>query len=368
MKKTLILFATVLTSFATFAQAELTNAFNANKEGNFEEALSFINQASSNPKATAKEKYWRFRGDIYMNIAMDSVLSMKYTNSFNEGVASYTKALEMSEDWKEEIYSKLYQSRIVQVNKAVKYYELKQYDLAGNEFMKSAKISTFLKQQDSIVGADAFNSGRCFLLAKNPLCVDSYKQCIDLKHNSFQSYVDIFSFYKQTGDSISEYNYIKEARNAFPEDANLRLIEADYYLRLKQYGEVNSLFRDIVKANPNDDVIIYQWGCVYEKLDSIGKAMECYEKALLLNPKSKDALYNKSRLLLFEGRDFARNCDNKRGEPFVKCMEESKVKFLKLSNDYLLLLEMFPEDEQVKKILQECYRKSGQPEKATELK
>ena len=93
MKKTFILFATVLTSFATFAQAELTNAFRANEDKNYEEALNYINQASSNPKATSKEKYWRYRGDIYMNIATDSVLSMKYANSFNEAIASYTKAL-----------------------------------------------------------------------------------------------------------------------------------------------------------------------------------------------------------------------------------------------------------------------------------
>ena len=98
MKKTLILFATVLASLTTFAQAELTNAYNANKDGNFEEALNYINQAASNPKAIGKEKYWRFRGDIYMNIAMDSVLSMKYASSFNEAVVSYTKALELSKD------------------------------------------------------------------------------------------------------------------------------------------------------------------------------------------------------------------------------------------------------------------------------
>jgi hypothetical protein len=55
MKKTLILFATVLASLTTFAQAELTNAYNANKDGNFEEALNYINQAASNPKATGKE-------------------------------------------------------------------------------------------------------------------------------------------------------------------------------------------------------------------------------------------------------------------------------------------------------------------------
>jgi tetratricopeptide (TPR) repeat protein len=303
-----------------------------------------------------------------MNIATDSILSMKYSNSFNEAVTSYNKALEISEDWKEDIYSKLFQTRIVQVNKAVNYYERKQYDLAGNEFMKSAMISSILKQQDSIIGADAFNSGRCFKLALNPLCVPAYKQCIDLKYNAFQSYLDILSFYKQIGDSISEIKYIKEARSVFPEDANLLVVEADYYLRLKQFGEVNTLFRDIVKVNPNDDVIIFQWGVVYEKLDSIGKAMECYERALVINPQNKDALYNKCRLLLFEARDFARNCDNKRGEPYVKCMDELKLKFLKLSDDYLLLYQMFPEDAQVKKILQECYRKSGQPEKATELK
>jgi sensor domain CHASE-containing protein len=92
MKKTLILFATVLTSFTTFAQAELTNAFRANEDKNFEEALNYINQASSNPKASGKEKYWRFRGDIYMNIAMeqteeyiDGHLKNKYGDCFIRG-------------------------------------------------------------------------------------------------------------------------------------------------------------------------------------------------------------------------------------------------------------------------------------------
>ena len=123
MKKTFILFATMLTTFAAFAQAELTSAYNANKEGNYEEALNYISQASTNPKATGKEKYWRFRGDIYMNVAMDSVLSMKYANSFNEAVAAYTKALEMSKDYVMEIGAVVDRARGIEEQKAIAAYK-----------------------------------------------------------------------------------------------------------------------------------------------------------------------------------------------------------------------------------------------------
>jgi tetratricopeptide (TPR) repeat protein len=368
MKKTLILFATILTTFVAFAQSELTNAFNANKEGNFEEALNFINQASSNPKATAKEKYWRFRGDIYMNIATDSVLSMKYPNCFSEAMSSYKQCLAISEDYKEEVLARMWTYRGTQFNKAIKLYENKNFDAAGYLFKETSEICSTLKLQDSIVGGDLFNSGKCFLATKNPLCVDAFLGCVKLKYNSVICYSFLINYYTDNSDNENALKTISLARAEFPNDVNLLITEANYYITTKDFAKVNPLFKDLIKANPGDDIIYYQWGIVYEKLDSIDKSMECYEKALSLNPKNRDAHYNKCRLKLFDARDFARDCDNLRGDPFVKCMAESKVKFAQLSDDYVLLCQMFPEDQQIKKILQECYRKSGQPEKATELK
>ena len=77
MYKTITLMGLAI-CFQTFGQKEVVSAYNANKEGDFASAATYIEQAILNPKANVKNKTWRYRGEIYLNISRDSALFSAY--------------------------------------------------------------------------------------------------------------------------------------------------------------------------------------------------------------------------------------------------------------------------------------------------
>ena len=57
-----------------FAQKDVVSAYNANQDGDYLKAAEFIDQAILDAKANIKNKTWRYRGNIYTNLAADSAL------------------------------------------------------------------------------------------------------------------------------------------------------------------------------------------------------------------------------------------------------------------------------------------------------
>lgn len=68
MKKLVMIATLLVAGMVAQAQPKVTSAYNANKEGKFEAAKGYIDEALVDPKATEKEKFWRYRGNIYSNI------------------------------------------------------------------------------------------------------------------------------------------------------------------------------------------------------------------------------------------------------------------------------------------------------------
>ena len=79
-----------------WAQKEVVSAYNANKEGDYAAAATYIEQAITNPKANVKNKTWRYRGDIYLNISRDSAMFAVYPNALSLAKESFMKARELS--------------------------------------------------------------------------------------------------------------------------------------------------------------------------------------------------------------------------------------------------------------------------------
>ncbi|MEO0403703.1 MAG: hypothetical protein AAF193_02420 [Bacteroidota bacterium] len=82
MKYVLSLVAMMIVA-TSFSQKDVTTAYNLNKEGKYLEAAEYIDRAITQEKAGAKEKTWRYRGDIYMNISQDSTLLIQKPNAIN---------------------------------------------------------------------------------------------------------------------------------------------------------------------------------------------------------------------------------------------------------------------------------------------
>ena len=87
--KQFLLIAGCLFSLVALGQKEVVSAYNANKEGDYREAATYIEQAILIDKAAVKEKVWRYRGEIYLNISSDSTISIEYPQALRTAMESY---------------------------------------------------------------------------------------------------------------------------------------------------------------------------------------------------------------------------------------------------------------------------------------
>jgi tetratricopeptide (TPR) repeat protein len=369
MKKTLILFATILTTFVAFAQSELTNAFNANKEGNFEEALNFINQASSNPKATAKEKYWRFRGDIYMNIATDSVLNMKYANSLNEAVASYTKALELSKDYFQEIGAVVDAVRAAEEQKAIAAYKAGNTCGAAGHYENLIKTSLIFGVTDTVY---VYYGGICHEACGNiDMALANLTKCANLNYQAIDCYTRIGNMLVKAGRKEEALKIIAEARAKFPKNSSILTAEVNIYIEDKDYQKAHDVLIALVEADPKNESVLFVLGVTYEKNNNPVEAEKVYKKALELNPTYFDAHYNLAVMSYNQGVEKFKVCDAippRETARYEACKAETKVVFANAADHFKVCYDQDSTQTSIKKVLQECYRKSGQSEKATDLK
>jgi tetratricopeptide (TPR) repeat protein len=409
MKKTILLFATVLTTLATFAQSELTSAHNANKDGNFEEALKFINEAATNPKATGKEKYWRFRGDIFMNIAMDSVLSMKYANSFNESVASYTKALEMSKDYVMEIGAVVDNARKLEEERARAAYKASNTCGAAGHYDNLIATSKMFGVTDTVY---VYYSGICHESCGNiDQALANFSICANLNYQAADCYSKIANMLVKSGRKEEAIKILGEARAKYPKNSSILTTEVNIYIENKDYSKAHDVLVALAEADPKNESVLFVLGVTYEKNNNPVEAEKVYNRALELNPTYFDAHYNLAVMYYNQGVEKFKVCDAippREAARFDACKAETKGVFAKAAVHFKVCYDITYAEldksikdkyevinseviitdangdktkisleskinqdsnlKQIKKALQECYRKSDQFDKAAELK
>ncbi|MBM3429244.1 MAG: hypothetical protein FJX95_10730, partial [Bacteroidetes bacterium] len=143
MKKLVMMAALLVTGMVAQAQPKVTSAYNANKEGKFEDAKGYIDEALTDPKATEKEKFWRYRGNIYANIVKDSVLFAKYPDAFNICLESFKKQIEIDKrkDYLQDVAQELDIIKATVGQRAEKKYKANDLGVAGDLFLNIAQVS-----------------------------------------------------------------------------------------------------------------------------------------------------------------------------------------------------------------------------------
>jgi hypothetical protein len=85
----------MISAFTAYGQKQVVSAYNANKAGKYADAATYIDEAITVEKAMAKEKTWRYRGEIYLNIAKDTALMAAFPQALWTAKESYIKAREL---------------------------------------------------------------------------------------------------------------------------------------------------------------------------------------------------------------------------------------------------------------------------------
>lgn len=372
MKKSGILLFCLMAAGSAFAQpAKLTSAFNANKDGKYEEAMTYIEEAASDPKVTSKEKYWRYRGDIYFNIAKDAALSAKYPKAIYTSTESYMKGMELDPkgDYANEYRQGLGSAQGLLISQAEVHYNSDNYCSAADEFIMASEISNKFNIVDS---AFIFNAGFCYDKCGNmEKSLEAYKKCGDIGYKVPDVYNYSSEIYLKAGKRDEALKVLADARAKYPKDSNLLRSEVNIYLNEGAYDKAEGLLKSLTEADPNNESIWFVLGVTYEKLKNKEQEEASYKKALEIKPDYYDALFNLGAMYFNDGLEKEKVCieiPTKEKAKYDDCMAGCKTLFVKAIEQLERAYSLKNSDKEVISALKDAYYKGERMEDYAKMK
>lgn len=371
MKKSILFIAILFISGLAIAQADITNAFSANQKGQFEKAVGYIEKAIVHPKGMLKEKTWRYRGDIYLNVALDSVLIDKFPNALLLAKDSYLKAKELDtkKSYWDEDNSGLDKVQKLAANQGYTNYVAGTFDKAGDAYALAANLATSFDIIDTV---SLYNAAISYEKAEmNGKAIEYYNQCADLGHNVPDIYLFISNIQKRMGDDEASIQTIKDARAKHPNSQSLIIEELNYYLTSGRDKEAKENLKLAIEKDPSNKILHFSLGTIHDKLEESEEAEVAYAAAIAIDGDYTDALYNLGALHFNKGVAVIKIAndlppdENKKYTSLVADSEqyfESAMPFLERA------YELTGDDIQIMDTLKNVYARVGADDKYMELK
>ena len=378
MKKTVFLSIAFFGATTAFAQVSVTNAFNANKSGDFKAAAGYIEEALKDPKATGKEKTWRYRGEIYLNIANDPNLKAEFPNALTLAKESYFKNLELDKygDYKAEVQAALAKIQEMLFVDSNKYLDNKDFCGAASAYSSIGEISgKFGILDTSMIFNTALCNDQC---GKTAEAMEGYTKCAQYGYNVPDVYRYISEIHLKAGDKPKAKQVLADARAKYPNDSELLRAEVNIYLTDEEYAKAEELLISLTKADPNNEMFWYVLGITYDKLGKKSDEEEAYKKALIINPKNYDVLFNLGALYFNQGLDRDIICNEippRETAKYNECVAEATKLFTKAVEQLEVANSNIPEnvkgtseERQLFTALKDAYLKAGRTEDYERMK
>jgi tetratricopeptide (TPR) repeat protein len=370
MKKICLLFS--LSGAVLFSNAQdLVSAYNANKAGKFEEAVTYIEKSSTEPKNLAKEKYWRYRGDIYLNVAANPDLAAKYPNASQIAKESFFKQMEIDthKDYIVEVTAALGQVQGVILEKAQNQYAASDFCNAAENFVGAREISDKFAVVDS--GA-IFNAAYCYDRCGNlEKAIAGYEKCASINYSVPAVYMYMADLYTKNGKKEEAKKVLIDARAKYPKDAALLRSEVNIYLSDESYDKAEQLLLSLVEADAKNEMIWFVLGVTYEKLGKGGEEEKAYAKALEIKPDYYDALFNLGAMYFNDGLEKEKLCNEippREKAKYDDCIGQTKVMFSKAVGNLEAAYKIKPEEKEIIAALKDAYYKAENIEGYNKMK
>lgn len=362
MKKavSVVLFASLVVS--GIAQADVTSAFNANKANDYDKAVMYIEKALNDPKATSKEKTWRYRGNIYSNILMNEEYATKYPDAAKLATESYFKAMELdkSNDYINENRLALANIQAKVLETAAKQYENADYCGAAESFLSAGEIS---KKFGIVDSASIFNNAYCNdRCGKSDLAIEGYKKSAEIGYNVPEVYIYMADIYVKEEKLDEAKKIISEARAKYPNNADLLRSEVNFLLNDKKYDEALELLKSLAAKDENNATIWFVLGATHEKLGNMDEQEKAYKKAIEIDSQHYDALFNLGATYYNRGIEKLKECDKipaREKAQYNDCTAQSEVFFNKSVENLEKAYNIRPQDKDIISALMEAYARVG---------
>jgi tetratricopeptide (TPR) repeat protein len=364
------IFAIVFIAAASVAvaQKQVVSAYNANKSGDYKAAAGYIEQAVVCQKAMAKDKTWRYRGEIYLNIANDSALAVEFPNALWVAKESYTKAKELDTkgSYEREIITGLGLVQTTAGNQGINDYVEEKFETAAAKFDLSAEVAGMFAVVDTMA---IFNAALCYEKSNNvDLAIARYKTCGGHGYQVPNVYLFVANLLRQADRDEEALIELQAARELFPREQSLIIEELNIYLEAKDFERAENNLKLAAEGDPTNEILWFSLGSVYDNLGKSEMAAEAYLKALELDANYFDANYNLGAMYfneavagINEANDMWKPRMTKAESAEQKELEEAaKAKFMEARPFLEAAHESNPEDIDTIRSLRDIYARTGQ--------
>ncbi|WKK84432.2 tetratricopeptide repeat protein [Marivirga arenosa] len=367
MKKLALFFAFFLVIGQAFAQnSNVRKAENALENGEFQEAIELINEASEHEKTMDDPKTWYVRGTIYQAKLNKEGYD---ENLVKEATKSYNKVFDMVSEGDK--YFTLTDLKVQElwggfINEGSNAYSAQNFEGAVDAF----KRALLVLPEDTTATLYAGISAQ--QMKDNKTALKYYYRLLDLDYKSEDIYGSIISIERYANEDIEKaLEVTRMAKEVFPENDQFQKQEINLLIESGQVDIAKDRINDAIEKEPNNANLYFNLGYLYEQLEQPEKAEAAYLKAIEINPDYLDAnynyavyYYNKAADLLAEARDMDLQTYKKEG----KKLENKAKEYLKKSKPYFeKALEISPKELAVIETLQTVYTQLGENAKAEEM-
>jgi tetratricopeptide (TPR) repeat protein len=365
MKRILMISLGLAMALSARSQADVTSAYNANKQGDYAKAAEYIEKAINDPKAATKEKTWRYRGDIYLSIAGNPELIAQFPNAVQLCKDSYYKSMEIDtkKEWIQENTTGLSNLQTIVLANAGKQYEGNDFCGAAVNFGVARDISTRFGIVDSAaIYNGAYCAERC---GKMEDALEGYQESAKIGYNVPGVYGSIVELYTKMGKKDEALKTLSEARAKYPKDSELLRAEVNVYLTDQKYDQALGLLKDLTSQDPTNEMIWFVLGVTYEKLGKVAEQEAAYLKALELNPKYFDALFNLGATYYNQGVEKYKECDKippREAAKYESCVADANKIFAKSIGYFETAYGERSNDKDIITALKEAYVRVGNME------
>jgi tetratricopeptide (TPR) repeat protein len=364
-----------LFAFSVMGQKEVVSAYNANKDGDYRAASTYIEQAILIDKSNTKEKTWRYRGEIYLNISRDSSLTMEYPNALRISMESYLKATELDLKGRYEDESKLGLAQVqIEANgKGISYYNTTSFDLAASSFDLAAEVARTFDIVDTMA---VYNAALCYEKADmTDMAIERYRDCADIKYQVPNVFLFISTLYRNSDNDEEALRVLQEARVAYPREQSLIIEELNIYLTNQDFERAKANLELAAEQDPTNEILWFSLGSVFDNLGNYEEAIIAYQKAIVVKSDYFDANYNLGALY-FNKAVLGINEANEMWKPRMTRTEAANQKKLEADSKSMFVtarpylesaFQVDPTDLETIRSLKDIYARTGEDDKFIQM-
>ena len=354
------------------SSAELTGAKMYIAQKHYDKAKeSLVKEVSKNP---LNDEAWYYLGYIYGE--EDSTNAMK--NAFDKSLSVSKKYEKDIDQYEKYMWQTSFNKGVTAFNQAVKATK---QDSMKIEFEKAAEYfkTSMVCQPDSIIGYE--NLVSVYMnLGKHEDALPVLEKLINMKGAPASSYAELgqilnfkgaqlFDTYRtskvvsdSTGamDNFSKaIDVLKKGESVYPTDSDILMQLGNAYYSRGELDFALARFKELVEKNPNNKDFHYAYGVVLMKGKDYPAATEQLEKAVTMDEKNTDAIYNLAAAYINWGNMLRDEAVKKESD------DKSYQEKFKLAAPYLeKYLSIKPEDSRVWFSLGQVYANMGEKDKA----